>query len=145
MLFPPKFNPTSEWSDQINIRSTFAWSSSEQAKFFQSSVVQIWWVCVKCSLTFMFLANSLEAVSLAALCLFFCCCWPPSLWFNVLCLQRWCSAFLDCTEWLFQLLLPFFHLEPVCPVSSDLSHQQGIFLHTTASLVSLFWTSLYKL
>ncbi len=40
----------------------------------------------------------------------------------------------------FCLLLPFYHLSPVCPFSSDLWHQQGIFIHTTAAhlIFSLF-------
>ncbi len=32
-----------------------------------------------------------------------------------------------------ELLLSFYHLYPVCPFSSDLWHQQGIFIHTTAA------------
>ncbi|AWO96124.1 Kinesin-like protein, partial [Scophthalmus maximus] len=54
----------------------------------------------------------------------FCCCSPSSSRFDVLCVQRWYSAFLGCNKWLFELLLPFYHLEPFCPFSSDLSHQQ---------------------
>ncbi len=42
-----------------------------------------------------------------------------------------CELNLDYNEWLFELLLPFYYLEPVCPFSSDLWHQQGIFVHTT--------------
>ena len=45
-------------------------------------------------------------------------------------------------ESLFELLLPSYHLKPVYPFSSDLSHQQGIFVHTTAAhwIFSLFRT-----
>ncbi len=33
------------------------------------------------------------------------CCWSPSAsGFDVLCVQRWCSAYLGCNEWLFELL-----------------------------------------
>ncbi len=39
------------------------------------------------------------------------CCWSPSAsGFDVLCVQRWYSAYLGCNEWLFELLLPFYHL-----------------------------------
>ncbi len=31
--------------------------SSDQATFFQSSIVQFWWACVNCSLCFLFLAD----------------------------------------------------------------------------------------
>ncbi len=31
--------------------------SSDQATFFQSSIVQFWWTCVNCSLRFLFLAD----------------------------------------------------------------------------------------
>ncbi len=30
--------------------------------------------------------------------------------FDVLCVQRWYSADLGCNEWLFELLLPLYHL-----------------------------------
>ncbi len=39
------------------------------------------------------------------------CCWSSSAsGFDVLCVQRWYSAELGCNEWLFELLLPFYHL-----------------------------------
>ncbi len=39
------------------------------------------------------------------------CCWSPSAsGFDVLCVQRWYSADLGCNEWLFELLLSFYHL-----------------------------------
>ncbi len=75
------------------------------------------------------------------------CCWSPSAsGFDVLCVQRWYSAYLGCNEWLFELLLPFYYLYSVCPFSSDLWHQQGIFIHTTAAhwIFSLFQTILCK-
>ncbi len=40
----------------------------------------------------------------------FCCCRPSASGFDVLCVQRWYSAYLGCNEWLFELLLPFYHL-----------------------------------
>lgn len=44
---------------------------------------------------------------------------------HVLCLQRPESpADLGCQGWLFELLLPSYHLEPVGPICSDISHQQ---------------------
>ncbi len=65
-----------------------------------------------------------------------------------------CCAFRDCilhtmvvTSGYFSYwLLPFYHLYPVCPFSSDLWHQQDIFVHTTAShwIFSLFRTILCK-
>ncbi len=69
------------------------------------------------------------------------CCWSPSAsGFDVLCVQRWYSAYLGCNEWLFELLLSFYHLYPVFPFSSDLWHPQGIYVHTTAGhwIFSLF-------
>ncbi len=39
------------------------------------------------------------------------CCWSPSAsGFDVLCVQRWYSSHLGCNEWLFELLLSFYHL-----------------------------------
>ncbi len=39
------------------------------------------------------------------------CCWSPSAsGLDVLCVQRWYSAYLGCNEWLFELLLSFYHL-----------------------------------
>ena len=54
-------------------------------------------------------------------------CAANLLQFDVLCAQRCYSAFLGWNECLFELLLPSYHLEPVGPFPSDLSHQQGIF------------------
>ncbi len=42
--------------------------------------------------------------------LVFCCCSPSASGFDVLCIQRWYSAYLGCNKWLFELLLPFYHL-----------------------------------
>ncbi len=36
--------------------------------------------------------------------------WQSASGFDVLCVQRWYSAYLGCNEWLFELLLPFYHL-----------------------------------
>ncbi|MEQ2300626.1 hypothetical protein AMECASPLE_027644 [Ameca splendens] len=68
------------------------------------------------------------------------CCIPCTSRFHVLCIQRCSSACLGCNEWLFELLLPFYQLEPVWPFSSDLWHQQGICAQRTAAhwIVSLF-------
>ncbi len=63
--------------------------------------------------------------------LVFCCCSPSASGFDVLCVQRWYFAYLDCNEWLFELLLPF--IISNCTFSSDLWHQQGIFGHTTTA------------
>lgn len=41
----------------------------------------------------------------------FCCCSPCYSWFDVLCVRRCYSAFLDCTK----LMLPFYFFQPVCP------------------------------
>ncbi len=39
------------------------------------------------------------------------CCWSPSAsGFDVLCVQRWYSAYLGFNKLLFELLLPFYHL-----------------------------------
>ncbi len=40
----------------------------------------------------------------------FCCCSPSASGFDVLCVQRWYSAYLGCNEWLFELLLPLYNL-----------------------------------
>ncbi len=40
-----------------------------------------------------------------------------------MCVQRWSSAHLGYNKWLFELLLPFCHLEPAWPFSSDLWHR----------------------
>ncbi len=76
--------------------------SSDQATFFQSSIVQFWWVCVNCILRFLFLSNR------SGTGVVFCCCSPSASGFDVLCVQRWYSAYLGCNEWLFELLLPFY-------------------------------------
>ncbi len=55
----------------------------------------------------------------------------------VFCVQRWYSAYLGCNEWLFKLLLLFYHLQPVCAFSSDLWHKQGI-LSTQLPLTGCF-------
>ncbi len=78
--------------------------SSDQATFFQSSIVQFYWACVNCCLRFLFLADRTSTGVI------FCCCSPSASGFDVLCVQRWYSAYLGCNEWLFELLLPFFHL-----------------------------------
>ncbi len=69
-------------------------------RFFQSSIVQFWWACANCSLRFLFLADRSGTQWV------FCCCSPSASGFNVLCVQRWYSAYLGCNEWLFELLLP---------------------------------------
>lgn len=51
----------------------------------------------------------------------------------------WCSELLGCHQCLFELVLPFCHMEPVCPFSSHLSHPQGLFIQT-----SLIQALLYK-
>ncbi len=40
----------------------------------------------------------------------FCCCSLSASRFYVLCIQWWYSAYFGCNEWLFELLLPFYHL-----------------------------------
>ncbi len=70
--------------------------------FFQSSIVQFWWACENHSLRFLLIGAAPSVV--------FCCCRPSASGFDVLCVQRWYSAFLGCNEWLFELLLPFYHL-----------------------------------
>ena len=111
--------------------------SSDQAKFFQSSIVQFWRACANCSLSFLLLADRSVV---------FRCRSPSSSRFHELCVQRWYSAFSGCDECLFELLLPSCDLEPVCPISSDLSHQRGMFIHTAAAhwIFSLFQTILCK-
>ncbi len=114
--------------------------SSDQATFFQSTIVQFLWACVNCILRVLFLAD--RSGTRCGLLLLEPICFRV----QVLCVQRWYSADLGCNEWLFELLLPFYHLSPVCPFSSDLWHQQGIFIHTTAAhwIFFLFRTILCK-
>ncbi len=69
--------------------------SSDQATFFQSSIVQFWWSCVNCSLRFLFLSDR-RGTRCGVV---FCCCSPSALGFDVLCIQRWYSAYLVCNEW----------------------------------------------
>ncbi|MDG2633082.1 hypothetical protein P7M35_25030, partial [Vibrio parahaemolyticus] len=71
---------------------------------------------------------------------------PSASRFDVLFSQRWSSAYLGCNEWLFELLLSFYHLELVWPFSSDLWHQQDIFTQRTAAqwVFSLSGTILCK-
>ncbi len=59
-----------------------------------------------------------------------------------LCVQRWCSAYLGCNKWLFELLLPFPSSQTSRLISSDLWHQNGVFVHTTTAhwIFSLSWT-----
>ncbi len=99
--------------------------SSDETMFFKSSIVQFWWACVNCILHFLFLVDRMAPGVVF-------CCWSTSdSGFDVLCVQRWYSAYLGCNEWLFELLLPFYHLYPVYPFSSDPWNQQGIFVYKT--------------
>ncbi len=85
--------------------------SSDQATFFQSSIVQFWRACVNCSLRFLFLAD--RSGTRCGLLLQGSTC----------CVQRWYSAYLGCNEWLFELLLPFYHLYQSAhsPLTSDIN------------------------
>ena len=50
------------------------------------------------------------------------CCWIPSASsFHVLSLQRRSSADLGCNEELFEGLFPFYHLQPVWPLTSGIN------------------------
>ncbi len=68
-----------------------------------------WWACVNCSLHFLFLADRMCQLSVKP-GVFFCCCSPSASGFDVLCIQRWYSAYLGCNKWLFELLLHFYYL-----------------------------------
>lgn len=47
------------------------------------------------------------------------------VWFKVRrVVQRWYSAYLGSNEWLFEFLLPFYHVEAVCLFSSE-SHESS--------------------
>ncbi len=56
--------------------------SSDQATFFQSSIVLFWWACVNCMLRFLFLGY--RSGTRCGLC----CCSPSASGFDVLCIQR---------------------------------------------------------
>lgn len=63
----------------------------------------------------------------------------------MLCAQRCCSAKLACNHQLLEFLLPFSHLQPVCPVwplTPDIT--KAFFHHTTADLV-FFWIIIVQL
>ncbi len=96
MFFTPNSDPTSECSRNQD--------SSEQATFFNlllSSFGESVWIVssVSCS----YLTGAAPGVVF--------CCWSTSAsGFDVLCVQRWCSVDLGCNEWLFELLLSFYHL-----------------------------------
>ncbi len=106
--------------------------SSDQETFSLSFIVQFWWACANCSLRFLFLTDK------SGIWCGLCCCSSSAPGFDVLCVQRWYSAYLGCNKGLFELLLPFYHLWPVCPFSSDLWHQQGI-LSTQLPLTGYFF------
>ncbi len=97
LSFTPNSDPTSECCSRNQ-------DSSDQATFFQSSVVQFWWSCVNCILRVLFLSDR------SGTGVVFCCWSPSASGFDVLCVQRWYSADLGCNEWLFELLLSFYHL-----------------------------------
>lgn len=56
----------------------------------------------------------------------------------MLCLQRWCSEFLGWNEWIFEYLLPFYHLRPVCPVCLLTSQGKRTFSSTQLLLTGNF-------
>ncbi len=78
--------------------------SSEQATFLQSSIVQFWWVCVNCILRVLFLSD--RSSTRCGLLLLEPICFRVR---RVVCSEMY-SADLGCNEWLFELLLPFYHL-----------------------------------
>ncbi len=43
------------WPNHLNVSRNR--DSSDQATFFQSSIIQFWWACANCSLRFLFLAD----------------------------------------------------------------------------------------
>lgn len=71
-------------------------SCKSRQHFFDFPFVQFWWTCENCRLNFLFLAERRSIVVI----------------------------FLGCSDWFFELLFSFCHLEPVCPFSSD-THQYG--------------------
>ncbi len=107
--------------------------SSDQATFFQYSIVQFWWDCANCSLRFLFLAD--RSGTRCGLLL----CSPSASGFEVLCVQRWYSAYLGCNEWLFEFLLPFYHLSHHSPLTSEINKA---FLSTQLPL-TLYFSSLF--
>ncbi len=56
----------------------------------------------------------------------FCCCSPSASGFDVLCVQRWYSAYLGCLSYCCLYIISNQSVR-----SPDLWHQQGIFVHTT--------------
>ncbi len=78
--------------------------SSDQATFFQSSIVQFWWVCGNCILRFLFLSD--RSGTRCGLLLLEPICFRVR---RVVCSEMY-SADLGRNEWLFELLLSFYHL-----------------------------------
>ncbi len=116
--------------------------SSDQATFFQSSIVQFWWACVNYILRFLFLAYRSALV------------WSSAAVAHLL-QGSMCCTFRDGI--LHTLVVTSGYLSYCClsiisnqtansPLTSDLWHQQVIFVHTTAAhwIFSLFWTIFCK-
>ncbi len=87
------------WPCHLNVAAEIETHHRRQ-RFSNLVLSNFWWACANCSLSFLFLAPGVV----------FCCCSPSASEFDVLCIQRWYSAYLGCNEWLFELLLPFCHL-----------------------------------
>ncbi len=71
---------------------------------FQSSIVQFWWFCVNCILRVLFLSD--RSGTRCGLLLLEPICFRVRC---VVCSEMY-SADLGCNEWLFELLLSFYHL-----------------------------------
>lgn len=86
-------------SDATICMSQFKSRRFRPGDIFQSSIFRFWPFCVNCSLTFLFLADSRGP---------------------------WCGLLLQPPSLKIpRVVAPEVQLEPVRPVSSDLSHQQG--------------------
>ncbi len=108
--------------------------SSDQATFFQSSIVQFWWVCVNCILCFCsYLSGAAPGVVF--------CCWSHLLQGSTCCVFRDGSAYLV-VKWLLSYCCLSIILTSL-PFSSDIN--KAFCPHNWRSLdISLFWTILCK-
>ncbi len=96
------FTPNSDWN-HLNVAAEIETHQTRQrfSNLLLSNFGESVWIVASVSCSYL---------TGAAPGVVFCCCSPSASGFDVLCVQRWYSAHLGCNEWLFELLLPFYHL-----------------------------------
>ena len=88
--------------------------SSNQATFFQSSIVQFWWDCANCSLSFLLLAE--RSGTRCGLLLLQPICFKVRR-----VVQRWYSAYLGCGYLSYCCLSIISNHSAHCPLTSDIN------------------------